>query len=117
MFHFVADHPPVPVRLSFRAQILGHVRQYLKQFQVDAIQFMHNFLAKGEFCVYNDESGLGKQAAVAVLLDSACGNKKSLIVVQNDDLYIHGWEFHFSVLTNCSVTVIKDNKGKSIKNV
>ncbi|XP_011294659.2 protein suppressor of underreplication [Musca domestica] len=110
MFHFVADHPPVPVRLSFRAQILGHVRQYLKQFQVDAIQFMHNFLAKGEFCVYNDESGLGKQAAVAVLLDSACGNKKSLIVVQNDDLYIHGWEFHFSVLTNCSVTVIKDNK-------
>ncbi|XP_061390662.1 protein suppressor of underreplication [Musca vetustissima] len=110
MFHFVADHPPVPVRLSFRAQILGHVRQYLKQFQVDAIQFMHNFLAKGEFCCYNDESGLGKQAAVAVLLDSACGNKKSLIVVQNDDIYIHGWEFHFSVLTNCSVTVIKDNK-------
>ncbi|XP_073839251.1 suppressor of Under-Replication [Musca autumnalis] len=110
MYHFVADHPPVPVRLSFRAQILGHVRQYLKQFQVDAIQFMHNFLAKGEFCVYNDESGLGKQAAVAVLLDSACGNKKSLVVVQNDDVYIHGWEFHFSVLTNCSVTVIKDNR-------
>ncbi|XP_075159684.1 suppressor of Under-Replication [Haematobia irritans] len=110
MYHFVADHPPVPVRLSFRAQIPGHVRQYLKQFQIDACIFMHNFLAKGEFCAYNDEGGLGKQAAVAVLLDTACGNKKTLIIVQNDDNYVIGWEFHFSVLTNCNTKVIKDNK-------
>ncbi|XP_013107818.2 protein suppressor of underreplication [Stomoxys calcitrans] len=110
MYHFVADHPPVAVRLSFRAQIPGHVRQYLKQFQIDACIFMHNFLAKGELCVYNDESGLGKQAAVAVLLDAACANRKSLIIVQNDENYVLGWEFHFSVLTNCNVKVIKDNK-------
>lgn len=102
----------MPVRLSFRALLPGHVRQYLKQFQIDAIQFMHNFLAKGEFCCYNDESGLGKQAAVAVLLDAACGTKKTLIVVQNDDSYVNGWEFHFSVLTNTSVMVIKEKNGE-----
>ncbi|XP_046807840.1 protein suppressor of underreplication [Lucilia cuprina] len=110
MYHFTADHPPEPVRLSFRALIPGHIRQYLKDFQLDAIRFMHNFLAKGEFCVYNDESGLGKQAAVAVLLDAACSSKKCLIVVQNDDRYVNGWEFHFSVLTNINVAVIKDEK-------
>lgn len=106
------DHPPEPVRLSFRALIPGHIRQYLKDFQLDAIRFMHNFLAKGEFCVYNDESGLGKQAAVAVLLDAACSSKKCLIVVQNDDRYVNGWDFHFNVLTNTNVTVIKDEKGE-----
>ncbi|XP_065360837.1 protein suppressor of underreplication [Calliphora vicina] len=110
MYHFTADHPPEPVRLSFRALIPGHIRQYLKDFQLDAIRFMHNFLAKGEFCVYNDESGLGKQAAVAVLLDAACSSKKCLIVVQNDDRYVNGWDFHFNVLTNTNVTVIKDEK-------
>ncbi|KAM7355937.1 suppressor of Under-Replication [Cochliomyia hominivorax] len=110
MYHFTADHPPEPVRLSFRALIPGHIRQYLKDFQLEAIRFMHDFLAKGEFCVYNDESGLGKQAAVAVLLDAACSTRKCLIVVQNDDRYVTGWEFHFSVLTNTSVAVIKDEK-------
>lgn len=112
MYHFTADHPPEPVRLSFRALIPGHIRQYLKDFQLEAIRFMHNFLAKEEFCVYNDESGLGKQAAVAVLLDAACSSRKSLIVVQNDDRYVNGWEFHFNVLTNNNVAVIKDEKGE-----
>lgn len=114
MYHFTADHPPEPVRLSFRALIPGHIRQYLKDFQIDAIRFMHTYLAKGEFCVYNDESGLGKQAAVAVLLDAACNSKKCLIVVQNDDRYVNGWEFHFNVLTNLNIMVVKDANGKRV---
>lgn len=112
MYHFIADHHPEAIRLSHGILIPGHIRQYLKEFQIDAVRFMYNFLSKGDFCIYNDESGLGKQTAVAVLLNAACSNKKSLIVVQNDERYVNGWEFHFNVLTNASVAVIKDGKGK-----
>lgn len=112
MYHFTAENPPEPVRLSYRALIPGHIRQYLKDFQLEAIRFMHKFLAKSEFCVYNDESGLGKQAAVTILLDAACSSKKCLLVVQNDDRYVTGWEFHFNVLTKSAVTIIKDEKGE-----
>lgn len=112
MYHFSPAQPAQPVRLSFRSAIAGHIRQYLKTFQVEAIQFMHQYLTKGEFCIYNDESGLGKQAAVAVLLDAACSNKKCLIVVQNDDQFVTAWEFHFSVLAKLNVFVINGNKGE-----
>uniref|UniRef100_A0A1A9VYK1 SNF2 N-terminal domain-containing protein n=1 Tax=Glossina austeni TaxID=7395 RepID=A0A1A9VYK1_GLOAU len=71
---------------------------------------MHALLVKHKFCIYNDESGLGKQAATAVLLSVVASNRKTLIVIQNDELHLTGWEFHLNVLSSLHVKFIKDQQ-------
>ncbi|XP_053952934.1 protein suppressor of underreplication [Anastrepha ludens] len=109
MYHFLATCAPEPLKLSERVQIPGHIRQYLKDFQVDTLRFLHRHLANRDFCILNDESGLGKCVATAVYLGAIAKNNKCLIVVQNDDELVAGWQFHFDVLTKLSVGVLGPN--------
>lgn len=111
MYHFSSRNNVETVRLSQRISIPNHICQYLKNFQIEAIRFMHALLVKQKFCIYNDESGLGKQAATAVLLSVVASNRKTLIVIQNDEFHVTGWEFHLNVLSSLHVKFIKDEQG------
>ncbi|XP_036337582.1 protein suppressor of underreplication-like [Rhagoletis pomonella] len=106
MYHFVATSAPEPLDLSEKVQIPGHIIQYLKDFQVETLRFLHRHLANRDFCILNDESGLGKCVATTVYLGAIAKNKNCLIVVQNDDDFVTGWQFHFEVLTKLSVGVL-----------
>uniref|UniRef100_A0A1A9WE99 SNF2 N-terminal domain-containing protein n=1 Tax=Glossina brevipalpis TaxID=37001 RepID=A0A1A9WE99_9MUSC len=111
MYHFSSqNNEPETVRLSQHISIPNDLCQYLKKFQIEAIRFMHALLVKDKFCIYNDESGLGKQAATVVLLSVIAINRKTLIVIQNDERYLTGWEFHLNVLSQLRVKVIKDEQ-------
>ncbi|XP_037930787.1 protein suppressor of underreplication [Teleopsis dalmanni] len=109
MYHFVAQQAPNLVQISEKIKIPGHIRQYFKNFQIDAIRFLLPRLIKHEFSVFNDESGLGKSAVVSVLLGAVALYKKCLIVVNDDDC-VMSWQFHLDVLTNLSVMLIKSDK-------
>uniref|UniRef100_W8AG75 Protein suppressor of underreplication n=1 Tax=Ceratitis capitata TaxID=7213 RepID=W8AG75_CERCA len=109
MYHFVATCAPEPLELSEKVQIPGHIRQYLRDFQLETVRFLHNHLENRDFCILNDESGLGKCVSTAVYLGAIAKNKRCLIVVQNDDELVTGWQFHFDVLTNLSVGVLGPN--------
>uniref|UniRef100_A0A0A1WUM5 Protein suppressor of underreplication n=1 Tax=Zeugodacus cucurbitae TaxID=28588 RepID=A0A0A1WUM5_ZEUCU len=106
MYHFMATCAPEPLELSEKVQIPGHVRQYLKDFQLETLRFLHRHLANRDFCILNDESGLGKCVSTAVYLGVIAKNKTCLIVVQNDDELVAGWQFHFDILTNLTVGVL-----------
>lgn len=106
MFHFMATCAPEPLELSEKVQIPGHLRQYLRDFQLETLRFLHSHLANRDFCILNDESGLGKSVSTAVYLGVIAKNKTCLIVVQNDDKLVAGWQFHFDILTNLTVGVL-----------
>nr|XP_036670474.1 protein suppressor of underreplication [Drosophila suzukii] len=106
MYHFVSEQTP-ELRLSAEALVTSHVTQYLKSFQLDAVRFLYDRLAKREFCILNDESGLGKLATVAALLSALDPAKKTLIVLQNDEQLLAGWRFHLDTLTNLQVYTIQ----------
>ncbi|KAM8709892.1 hypothetical protein ACLKA7_016660 [Drosophila subpalustris] len=107
MYHFVSEQTP-ELRLSDNVLISSHTTQYLKCFQLDAVRFLHERLSKQEFCIFNDESGLGKCASVVALLNGLGTSKKTLIVLQNDDHLLAGWQFHLGILTDLPVCVVKD---------
>ncbi|XP_067646456.1 protein suppressor of underreplication [Eurosta solidaginis] len=109
MYHFLATCAPEPLELSESVHIPAHIRQYLRDFQVDTLNFLHKHLANGDCCILNDESGLGKCVSTAVYLGVIAKNKRTLIVAQNDDELVAGWQFHFEVLTNLSVGVLAAN--------
>lgn len=118
MFHFMATCAPEPLELSEKVQIPGHLRQYLRDFQLETLRFLHSHLANRDFCILNDESGLGKSVSTAVYLGVIAKNKTCLIVVQNDDKLVAGWQFHFDILTNLTVGVLGLNASKFIaKNI
>lgn len=107
MYHFVSEQTP-ELRLSDNVVISSHTTQYLKCFQLKAVRFLHDRLSKQEFCIFNDESGLGKCASIVALLNGLGRTKKTLIVLQNDDHLLAGWQFHLGVLSDLPVCVIKD---------
>ncbi|XP_034482256.1 protein suppressor of underreplication [Drosophila innubila] len=107
MYHFVSEQTP-ELRLSDNVLISSHTTQYLKSFQLEAVRFLHDRLSKQEFCIFNDENGLGKCASIVALLNGLGATKKTLIVLQNDDHLLAGWQFHLGVLTDLPVCVIKD---------
>ncbi|XP_016995634.2 protein suppressor of underreplication [Drosophila takahashii] len=106
MYHFVSEQTP-ELRLSAEALVTSHVTQYLKGFQLDAVRFLYDRLARREFCILNDESGLGKLATVAALLSALDPAKKTLIVIQNDEQLLAGWRFHLDTLTDLQVYTIQ----------
>ncbi|XP_017133977.1 protein suppressor of underreplication [Drosophila elegans] len=106
MYHFVSEQTP-ELRLSADALVTSHVTQYLKGFQLEAVRFLYDRLAKREFCILNDESGLGKLATVAALLSALDPAKKTLIVLQNDEQLLAGWRFHLDTLTDLQVCTIQ----------
>ncbi|KAH8364456.1 hypothetical protein KR084_007109 [Drosophila pseudotakahashii] len=106
MYHFVSEQTP-ELRLSAEALVTSHVTQYLKGFQLDAVRFLYDRLARREFCILNDESGLGKLATVAALLSALDTAKKTLIVIQNDEQLLAGWRFHLDTLTDLQVYTIQ----------
>ncbi|XP_064545576.1 protein suppressor of underreplication [Drosophila montana] len=107
MYHFVSEQT-AELRLSENVLISSHTTQYLKCFQLEAVRFLYERLSKQEFCIFNDESGLGKSASVVALLNGLGLSKKTLIVLQNDDQLLAGWQFHLGVLSELPVCVIKD---------
>ncbi|XP_017843380.2 protein suppressor of underreplication [Drosophila busckii] len=109
MYHFVAEQTP-ELRLARNVLVGSQTTQYLKSFQLEAVRFLYDRLSKQDFCIYNDESGLGKCASVVALLGAIGACKKTLIVTQNDDHLLAGWQFHLGVLTDLSVCLIKDIK-------
>ncbi|KAH8303016.1 hypothetical protein KR044_013314 [Drosophila immigrans] len=109
MYHFVAE-PTAELRLSDNVLIANQTTQYLKSFQLDAVRFLHDRLSKQEFCIFNDESGLGKCSSIVALLSGLGTSKKTLVVLQNDDHLLAGWQFHLGVLTDLPVCVLKDVK-------
>lgn len=110
MYHFVSERT-AEVRVSENVLIPSKTTQYLKSFQIEAVRFLYKRLSKQEFCILNDESGLGKTASVAALLSGLGTAQKTLIVVQNDEQLLAGWKFHLGVLTDLPVCVIKDVNG------
>lgn len=106
MYHFVSEQTP-ELRLSDEALVTSHVTQYLRSFQLDAVRFVYDRLAKREFCILNDESGLGKVATVAALLSALPPAKKTLVVLQNDEQLLTGWRFHLDTLTDLQVYIIQ----------
>nr|P59597.1 RecName: Full=Protein suppressor of underreplication [Drosophila erecta]CAD62567.1 SuUR protein [Drosophila erecta] len=106
MYHFVSEQTP-ELRLSAEALVTSRVTQYLKSFQLDAVRFVYDRLAKREFCILNDESGLGKVATVAALLSALPPAKKTLVVLQNDEQLLTGWRFHLDTLTDLQVYIIQ----------
>ncbi|XP_016955739.1 protein suppressor of underreplication isoform X2 [Drosophila biarmipes] len=106
MYHFVSEQTP-ELRLSADALVTSHVTQYLKAHQLDAVRFLYDHLVKREFCILNDESGLGKLATVAALLSALDPTKKTLIVLQNDEQLLAGWRFHLDTLTDLKVYTIQ----------
>ncbi|XP_030373251.1 protein suppressor of underreplication isoform X2 [Scaptodrosophila lebanonensis] len=107
MYHFASEQTP-ELRLSGKVLVTSQTTQYLKSFQIEAVRFLYQQLSKQEFCILNDESGLGKSAAVVALLNALGASKKTLIVLQNDDQMLVGWQFHFGVLTDLPVCVIQN---------
>ncbi|XP_032291107.1 protein suppressor of underreplication [Drosophila virilis] len=107
MYHFVSEQT-AELRLSENVLISSHTTQYLKCFQLEAVRFLYERLSKQEFCIFNDESGLGKSAPVVALLNGLGISKKTLIVLQNDEQLLAGWQFHLGVLSDLPVCVIKD---------
>jgi len=112
MYHFVSEQTP-EVRLTDEALVTSHVTQYLKSFQLDAVRFVYDRLAKREFCILNDESGLGKVATVAALLSALPPAKKTLVVLQNDEQLLTGWRFHLDTLTDLQVYIIQGVQGNA----
>ncbi|KAH8260563.1 hypothetical protein KR038_006703 [Drosophila bunnanda] len=106
MYHFVSEQTP-ELRLSAESLVTSHVTQYLKGFQLEAVRFLYERLAKQEFSILNDESGLGKLATVAALLSALDRSKKVLIVLQNDEQLLAGWQFHLDTLTDLAVYTIQ----------
>ncbi|XP_017059115.1 protein suppressor of underreplication [Drosophila ficusphila] len=106
MYHFVSEQTP-ELRLSPDSLVTSHVTQYLKGFQLDAVRFLYEHISKREFCILNDESGLGKLATVAALLSALDPAKKTLIVLQNDEHLLAGWRFHLDILTDLQVYTIQ----------
>lgn len=111
MYHFVSEQT-AELRLSDNVLVSSHTTQYLKCFQLEAVRFLYERLSKQEFCILNDESGLGKTASLVALLSGLGPAKKTLIVLQNDDQLLAGWQFHLGVLSDLPVCVIKDVKGE-----
>ncbi|XP_030239282.1 protein suppressor of underreplication [Drosophila navojoa] len=107
MYHFVSERT-AEVRVSENVLIPSKTTQYLKSFQLEAVRFLYKRLSKKEFCIFNDESGLGKTASVVALLSGLGTVKNTLIVLQNDDQLLAGWQFHLGVLTDLPVCVIKN---------
>ncbi|XP_023168170.2 protein suppressor of underreplication [Drosophila hydei] len=107
MYHFVSERT-AELRVSENVLIGSQTTQYLKCFQLEAVRFLYKRLSKQEFCILNDESGLGKTASVVALLSGLGTSKKTLIVLQNDDQLLAGWQFHLGILTDLPVCVIKD---------
>ncbi|EDW19578.2 protein suppressor of underreplication [Drosophila mojavensis] len=107
MYHFVSERT-AEVRVSENVLIPSKTTQYLKSFQLEAVRFLYKRLSQQEFCILNDESGLGKTASVVALLSGLGTAKKTLVVLQNDEQLLAGWQFHLGVLTDLSVCVIKD---------
>lgn len=94
--------------------VAGRLCQYLKGWQLDGVRFLYRHFEKGEACILNDESGLGKVVTVAVFLGAVLTNdttKKCLIIVRDDE-HIEGWRFHLSVLTQLTVKVIERTSGE-----
>ena len=85
-----------PLKLTRKEQIPGSICQYLRRFQLEAVQFVHRLYSRGEFCVLNDESGMGKSVAVAALL-LAIGSEKKSLIIANDDQLVNGWQFHLGL--------------------
>lgn len=110
MYHFVSERT-AEVRVSENVLIPSKTTQYLKSFQLEAVRFLYKRLSQQEFCILNDESGLGKTASVVALLSGLGTAKKTLVVLQNDEQLLAGWQFHLGVLTDLSVCVIKDVNG------
>lgn len=110
MYHFVSEQT-AELRLSENVLISSHTTQYLKCFQLEAVRFLYERLSKQEFSIFNDESGLGKSAPVVALLNGLGVSKKTLIVLQNDEQLLAGWQFHLGVLSDLPVCVIKDVNG------
>ncbi|EDX10025.1 protein suppressor of underreplication [Drosophila simulans] len=106
MYHFVSEQTP-ELRLSEETLVTSHVTQYLKSFQLDAVRFVYDRLSKREYCILNDESGLGKVATVAALLSALPPAKKTLVVLQNDEQLLTGWRFHLDTLTDLQVYIIQ----------
>ncbi|XP_020801421.1 protein suppressor of underreplication [Drosophila serrata] len=106
MYHFMSEQTP-ELRLSAESLVTSHVTQYLKGFQLEAVRFLYDRLSKREFSVLNDESGLGKLATVAALLSALDRSKKILIVLQNDEQLLAGWQFHLDTLTDLAVYTIQ----------
>ncbi|XP_039487996.1 protein suppressor of underreplication [Drosophila santomea] len=106
MYHFASEQTP-ELRLSAEALVTSHVTQYLKGFQLDGVRFVYDRLARREFCILNDESGLGKVATVAALLSALPPAKKTLVVLQNDEQLLTGWRFHLDTLTDLQVYIIQ----------
>lgn len=111
MYHFVSEQT-AELRLSDNVLISSNTTQYLKYFQLEAVRFLYERLSKQEFCILNDENGLGKTASVVALLSGLGPAKKTLIVLQNDDQMLAGWQFHFGVLSDLPVCIIKDVNGE-----
>jgi len=110
MYHFISEQTP-ELRLSENVLISSHTTQYLKCFQLEAVRFLYDRLSKQEFSIFNDESGLGKCASIVALLNGLGTDKKTLIVLQNDDHLLAGWQFHLGVLSDLPVCVLKDING------
>ncbi|EDV96967.1 GH14929 [Drosophila grimshawi] len=107
MYHFISERT-AELRLSENVLIPSHATQYLKCFQLDAVRFLYERLSKQEFCIFNDESGLGKTATIVTLLNGLGASKKTLIVLQNDDQLLAGWQFHLGILSDLPVCILKD---------
>ncbi|XP_060653436.1 protein suppressor of underreplication [Drosophila nasuta] len=107
MYHLVSEQT-AELRLSDNVLIGNQTTQYLKPFQLEAVRFLYDRFSKQEFCIFNDESGLGKTASIAAFLSGLNTSKKTLVVLQNDDHLLAGWQFHLGVLTDLSVCVVKD---------
>lgn len=110
MYHFVSEQTP-ELRLSAESLVTSHVTQYLKGFQLEAVRFLYERLSKREFSILNDESGLGKVATVTALLSALDRTKKILIVLQNDEQLLAGWQFHLDTLTDLAVYTIQGVQG------
>ncbi|XP_055911422.1 protein suppressor of underreplication isoform X2 [Eupeodes corollae] len=111
LFHFVAEHFKESLMLGGQSQhmVAGRLCQYLKPWQLEGLRFLYKNHEKGEACILNDESGLGKVVTVSTFLGSILTNdttKKCLIVVR-DEQVIEEWRFHLSVLTHLTVKVIE----------
>lgn len=113
LYHFVAEQFKENLVLgdgqAQQHMVAGRLCQYLKTWQLDGLRFLYKNHEKGEGCILNDESGLGKVVTVATFLGTILTNdttKKCLIVVR-DEAAIEEWRFHLGVLTHLTVKVIE----------
>ncbi|XP_055841070.1 protein suppressor of underreplication isoform X2 [Episyrphus balteatus] len=116
LYHFIAEQFKENLMLggqssssSQQHMVAGRLCQYLKPWQLEGLRFLYKNHEKGEACILNDESGLGKVVTVTTFLGSILTNdttKKCLIVVR-DESAIEEWRFHLSVLTHLTNKVIE----------